>query len=40
MARLWSDVFCGEHTSVDYQGFIGGAVRSGKRVAGEIHQQT
>jgi monoamine oxidase len=32
--------FCGEHTSVDYQGFIEGAVRSGERVAMEIHQQT
>jgi monoamine oxidase len=32
--------FCGEHTSVDYQGFIEGAVRSGERVAAEIHQQT
>jgi len=32
--------FCGEHTSVDYQGFIEGAVRSGERVAVEIHQQT
>lgn len=32
--------FCGEHTSVDYQGFIEGAVRSGERVAREIHQQT
>jgi monoamine oxidase len=32
--------FCGEHTSVDFQGFIEGAVRSGERVAGEIHQQT
>ena len=32
--------FCGEHTSVDYQGFIEGAVRSGERVAQEIHQQT
>jgi monoamine oxidase len=32
--------FCGEHTSVDYQGFIEGAVRSGERVATEIHQQT
>lgn len=32
--------FAGEHTSVDYQGFIEGAVRSGERVAQEIHQQT
>ena len=32
--------FCGEHTSVDYQGFIEGAVRSGERAAHEIHQQT
>jgi monoamine oxidase len=32
--------FCGEHTSVDYQGFIEGAVRSGERAAREIHQQT
>jgi monoamine oxidase len=32
--------FCGEHTSVDYQGFIEGAVRSGERVAREIHHQT
>ena len=32
--------FCGEHTSVDFQGYIEGAVRSGERVAGEIHQQT
>lgn len=32
--------FCGEHTSVDFQGFIEGAVRSGERVAQEIHQQT
>jgi monoamine oxidase len=32
--------FAGEHTSVDYQGFIEGAVRSGERAAQEIHQQT
>lgn len=32
--------FAGEHTSVDYQGFIEGAVRSGERAAREIHQQT
>ena len=32
--------FAGEHTSVDYQGFIEGAVRSGERVAQEIAQQT
>jgi monoamine oxidase len=32
--------FAGEHTSVDYQGFIEGAVRSGERVAREIHHQT
>jgi monoamine oxidase len=32
--------FAGEHTSVDYQGFIEGAVRSGERVAQEIHHQT
>jgi len=32
--------FCGEHTSVDFQGFIEGAVRSGERAAHEIHQQT
>jgi monoamine oxidase len=32
--------FCGEHTSVDFQGFIEGAMRSGERVAQEIHQQT
>jgi monoamine oxidase len=28
--------FAGEHTSLDFQGFMEGAVRSGERVAGEI----
>ena len=28
--------FAGEHTSVNFQGFMEGAVRSGERVAGEI----
>jgi monoamine oxidase len=32
--------FAGEHTSVDFQGYIEGAVRSGERVAQEIAQQT
>ena len=28
--------FCGEHTSVDFQGFMEGAVTERERVAGEI----
>jgi len=28
--------FCGEHTSVDFQGYLNGAVETGERVAGEI----
>jgi monoamine oxidase len=28
--------FAGEHTSVDFQGFMEGGVRSGERVASEI----
>lgn len=28
--------FAGEHTSIDYQGFMEGAVESGERVAGEV----
>jgi monoamine oxidase len=28
--------FAGEHTSLDFQGFMEGAVTSGERVAGEI----
>jgi monoamine oxidase len=32
-----SDVhFCGEHTSIDYQGYLNGAVETGERVAAEI----
>ncbi|MCR8922837.1 FAD-dependent oxidoreductase [Dasania sp. GY-MA-18] len=30
--------FCGEHTSVEYWGFLQGAVETGERVATEIHQ--
>lgn len=30
--------FAGEHTSVDYQGYMEGAVRSGERVAKEVFQ--
>jgi len=30
--------FCGEHTSLDYQGFLNGAVESGERVAKEIRR--
>ena len=28
--------FCGEHTSIDFQGYLNGAVDSGERVAGEV----
>jgi len=28
--------FAGEHTSVDFQGYLNGAVESGYRAAGEI----
>ena len=28
--------FAGEHTSIDYQGYLNGAVESGERAAGEI----
>jgi monoamine oxidase len=28
--------FAGEHTSVDFQGYLNGAVESGERAAGEI----
>jgi len=28
--------FCGEHTSLDSQGYLNGAVESGERVAAEI----
>ena len=28
--------FCGEHTSVEFQGYMNGGVESGERVAGEI----
>jgi monoamine oxidase len=28
--------FCGEHTSIDSQGYLNGAVESGERVAGEV----
>jgi monoamine oxidase len=28
--------FCGEHTSVDHQGYMNGAAESGERVAAEI----
>jgi monoamine oxidase len=28
--------FCGEHTSIDFQGYLTGAVETGKRVVGEI----
>jgi len=28
--------FCGEHTSIDFQGYLNGAVETGERVAGEI----
>ncbi len=28
--------FCGEHTSLEYQGFMNGAVETGERVANEI----
>jgi len=28
--------FCGEHTSVDFQGYLNGAVESGERVAAEL----
>ena len=30
--------FCGEHTSVDFQGYLQGGVESGERVANEIVQ--
>jgi monoamine oxidase len=28
--------FAGEHTSVDFQGYLNGAVETGERAAGEI----
>jgi monoamine oxidase len=28
--------FCGEHTSIDFQGYLNGAVETGQRAAGEI----
>lgn len=28
--------FCGEHTSIDFQGYLNGAVETGERVVGEI----
>ncbi len=28
--------FCGEHTSIDFQGYLNGAVDTGERVAGEV----
>jgi monoamine oxidase len=28
--------FCGEHTSIDFQGFLNGAVETGERAAGEV----
>jgi monoamine oxidase len=28
--------FAGEHTSIDFQGYLNGAVETGERVAGEI----
>ena len=28
--------FAGEHTSIDFQGYLNGAVESGERAAGEI----
>jgi monoamine oxidase len=28
--------FCGEHTSLDFQGYLNGAVETGERAAGEI----
>jgi len=28
--------FCGEHTSVDYQGYMNGGAESGERVAAEL----
>ena len=31
--------FAGEHTSVEYQGFTEGAVRSGARAADEVRMQ-
>ncbi len=31
--------FAGEHTSVDFQGYLNGAVETGQRAAGEIAAQ-
>jgi monoamine oxidase len=28
--------FCGEHTSLDSQGYLNGAVETGERAAGEV----
>jgi monoamine oxidase len=28
--------FCGEHTSIDFQGYLNGAVETGERAAAEI----
>jgi monoamine oxidase len=28
--------FCGEHTSIDFQGYLNGAVETGERVAAEV----
>jgi monoamine oxidase len=28
--------FCGEHTSIDFQGYLNGAVETGERAAEEV----
>jgi monoamine oxidase len=28
--------FCGEHTSIDFQGYLNGAVETGARVAADV----
>jgi monoamine oxidase len=35
-AREGNCHFAGEHTSIDFQGYLNGAVETGERAAGEI----
>ena len=34
--RQGNCLFAGEHTSIDFQGYLNGAVETGQRAAGEI----
>jgi monoamine oxidase len=35
-ARQGNCHFCGEHTSIDFEGYLNGAVETGARVAADI----